>query len=258
MTAEGCRDEIFTEVAAGLLAAYSSRTPVEPPRDVIEDLDVAGAYKIQQLQEATLRAGGHKIVGRKVGLTSKAMQKQLGVDSPDFGFFTESMVLKGPVEADRFIAPKIEPELGFRLAKDLPAHATVDQVAETVDAVFLAVEIIDSRVRDWDIRLVDTIADNASCGAVFLSDEPIQVRMDELNGVSAVMRVDGRETGRGSGIDVMGNPLAPIAWLTSMGVELNAGDIVLSGSFCGAAEVSAGSTVDIDYGKYGTLNVEFV
>lgn len=249
-------------IAHDLFAAYDSSEPVTPPRTVIDNLSLDDAYRIQQIQEQAFIDRGEKVVGRKIGLTSVAMQRQLGVDNPDFGFFTDAMVYRGtdPIPTARFIAPKVEPELGFRLSRDLPANPSLDEVAAAIDAVYLAVEIIDSRVRDWDITLVDTVADNASCGAVILSD-PVDIPLDQLTAVTATMSVNGAVAGHGTGADVMGHPLEPLRWLAGVlatrSVPLKAGEIILTGSFCGAAPVTPGADVEIDYGTYGKLNVTF-
>lgn len=251
------------QVARDLFTAYDSGQPVAPPRTVIDDLSLDDAYRIQQLQERMFVDRGETVVGRKIGLTSLAMQRQLGVDSPDFGFFTDDMVYRDtdPIPTARFIAPKVEPELGFRLSRDLPADPSLEDVAAAIDATYLAVEIIDSRVRDWDIRLVDTVADNASCGAVILSSEPVDIPVDKLTDVVATMTVDGQVAGQGTGADVMGHPLTPLQWLAGVlaaqSVPLKAGDVILTGSFCGAAPVAPGADVDVDYGPYGRLNITF-
>ncbi len=249
-------------VAHDLFTAYDSGEPVAPPRTVLADLSLNDAYRIQQLQEQAFIDRGEQVVGRKIGLTSVAMQTQLGVDSPDFGFFTDAMVYHDtdPIPTARFIAPKVEPELGFRLGRDLPADPTLEDVAAAIDATYLAVEIIDSRVRDWDIRLVDTVADNASCGAVILSP-PVDIPLEQLTAVTATMTIDGVEAGRGTGADVMGHPLEPLKWLAGVlgerGVPLRSGDIILTGSFCGAAPVTPGADVEVDYGDFGQLSVTF-
>lgn len=256
-------EQRYREIADALLGAYSSGVAVQPPRTVIADLDLAGAYRIQQLQEQSFEASGRTVVGRKIGLTSLAMQQQLGVDSPDFGFFTEDLVFEdgSDIEASQFIAPKVEPELGFVLGRDLSADSSMDEAVAAVDSVRLAVEIIDSRVADWDIRLVDTVADNASCGAVILGD-PIDVPAEDLPGVPATMSIDGEVSGEGTGAAVMGHPLEPLRWLAGVlgeqGVTLKQGDIVLTGSFCAAAAIGAGQSVEVDYGPYGRLSARFV
>lgn len=251
-------------VAAALLHAYRTRKPVEPPRESLPSLDLEGAYRIQLWQEEKLKADGTDVVGRKIGLTSLAMQQQLGVDSPDFGFFTEDLVWESgaDIEVSRFISPKVEPELAFILERDLLAEVTLDDVREAVASVHLAIEIIDSRVRDWDIRLVDTVADNASCGAVIIDHTPVDVPLDELTEVIAEMSVGGQLAGSGRGSDVMGDPLQPLVWLAGVlghrGAPLKAGDIILTGSFCGAAPVNRGESVIVDFGPLGTISASFV
>lgn len=253
----------FERVADALFSAYATRQPIAPPRLTLPELDLAGAYAIQQFQERAFESQGHRVVGRKIGLTSLAMQQQLGVDSPDFGFFTDRMVYSegDSIDVSQFIDPKIETELAFRLGMDLALDADFDAVVAAVDKTYLAAEIIDSRVRDWDIRLVDTVADNASCGAVVIGKTPIDVPVSELPEVAVTMRIDGATRGAGTGADVMGHPLNPLVWLArtlgEQGVTLRAGDLILTGSFCGAAPVAAGATVLCDYGHLGALTAHF-
>ena len=250
-------------VAEQLYAAYSSQEAIAPPRETIAGLDLSGAYRIQQLQKQAFEADGHRVVGHKIGLTSLAMQQQLGVDSPDFGFFTDRMnfTTGDAVDAAAFIAPKVEPELAFTLATDLPADPTMEQVRESIAAVHLAVEIIDSRVANWDIKLVDTVADNASCGAVVLSEQPVEIDLDALPEVAATMSINGTEVGSGVGAAVMGHPLAPLQWLArtlgEQGVALQAGEIILTGSFCGAVAFTSGDVLDVDYGPHGNHSLTF-
>ncbi|QPK79125.1 fumarylacetoacetate hydrolase family protein [Corynebacterium lizhenjunii] len=254
----------LSAVAQALYAAYASKKPVSPPRDTLANLTVEDAYAIQQEQERAFVAAGHTVIGRKIGLTSVAMQQQLGVDSPDFGFFTDrlSFAPGEQIPVDRFIAPKVEPELAFKLSKDLGQGASFDDVLGAIESVHLAVELIDSRVRDWDITLADTIADNASCGAVIVDPRPASIALEDLEDVPAVMYLDGAEVGRGSGSAVMGHPLKPLEWLANvlgtMGVPLKAGQVVLTGSFCGAAPVAVGSKLVVDYGIYGSLETSFI
>lgn len=254
----------ITSIADDFLEAYRTGEPIAPPRETIDGLDLDDAYRIQQLQEQAFVDAGRTVVGRKIGLTSRAMQQQLGVDSPDFGFFTDDLVFEdgAQIEVSRFIAPKVEPELAFILGRDLAADATIEDVYDAVASTHLAVEIIDSRVRDWNIRLVDTVADNASCGAVILDRTPVDISVEDLPQVTAVMSIGGEVSGSGTGADVMGHPLAPLHWLAGVlgqqGVPLKAGDIVLTGSFCGAAPVIAGQSVDVNYGPYGRLSATFI
>ncbi|ALZ99341.1 2-keto-4-pentenoate hydratase [Corynebacterium glutamicum] len=255
--------DIYEDVAAQLFAAYKSHETIVPPRESIADLDLSGAYRIQQWQKKAFEDQGHKILGHKIGLTSLAMQEQLGVDSPDFGFFTDHMKFAPDesIPADAFIAPKVEPELAFSLKSDLPQNPSRDEVRDAIDSVYLAVEIIDSRVANWDIRLVDTVADNASCGAVVLGDALPNIDLEELASVNATMRLNGLDVGTGSGADVMGDPLIPLQWLAKtlgeQGSNLASGDIVLTGSFCGAVAFTSGDVLDVDFGDHGSLSLNF-
>ena len=169
-------DTVLNAAAHELLAAYRTLVPVAPLRDRLEDMNVQDAYEVQTAQLEHHVAAGRVLAGRKVGLTSLAMQRQLGVDSPDFGFFFEDMVHhdEARIPAGGFIQPKVEPELGFVLKASLQGPGvTLEQAAAAIGAIYPAIEIIDSRIRDWDIKLVDTIADNASCGAIAVGSTAI-------------------------------------------------------------------------------------
>ncbi|QNQ89633.1 2-oxopent-4-enoate hydratase [Corynebacterium poyangense] len=258
------RDEALRTVAEELFAVYDTKEPVTPPRTSIPGLSLESAYRIQQFQEDMFLARGDRIAGRKIGLTSRAMQEQLGVDSPDFGFFTDQMCLQGQdtISADRFLAPKVEPELAFHLGTSLNPGANLEEISAAISGCYLAVEIIDSRVKDWDIQLVDTVADNASCGAVVLSDQPVDIALEDLSSVSLTMYRNSVAVGSGTGTAVMGNPIKPLEWLnntlSSLGTPLQAGDIILTGSFCAAAPLAAGDLIEVDYGPYGTLRLHCV
>lgn len=250
-------------VAEMLLDATGTRFAMKPPRTLIPGLDLDAAYHIQLLQERALLAQGKEIAGRKIGLTSVAMQQQLGVDSPDFGFFTRDSIFPDGAEipATRFIAPRAEPELAVVLDRDLTAGEDLDSVAAAVRSTHVAVEIIDSRVKNWDITLVDTVADNASGAAVILGPA-ISATAGDLPSIAARLSLNGVEAARGTGADVMGHPLAPVVWLAAelaeRGAALVAGEIILTGSFCAAAPVVAGDQLTVDYGEYGSLSATFL
>ena len=253
-----------TDASRALLDARWNLSPIPPLRETNPDLDVAGAYAIQlgTVDEIVAKTG--PVVGYKIGLTSLAMQQQLGVDSPDFGFFTQGMFYEdgATIPTGDFISLKVEPEFAFKLNKDLPtAGVTADDVRDAVESVHAAIEIIDSRIANWDIKLVDTIADNASCGAVAVNLTPLNVTMDELTGISCGLVIDGTETGRGTGADVLGDPANAVAWLANalgeQGTKLSAGDWVLPGSFCAAAPIAAGGTAVADFGDLGSLTIHF-
>ncbi|WP_427132303.1 2-keto-4-pentenoate hydratase [Pseudarthrobacter sp. S9] len=223
------------------------------------------AYDVQDAQLQHHLTSGRVLVGRKIGLTSLAMQKQLGVDSPDFGFFFEDMVHHdgADISASNFIQPKVEPEFGFVLKHSLQGPGvTLEQAAAAIDAVYPAIEIIDSRITDWDIKLVDTVADNASCGAIAVGSTALDVDPSVLMEISCSLVIDGQTMGTGTGADVMGNPVAPLAWLANVlgeqGVVLDSGQLILPGSFTKAEPVTAGSTAAADFGPLGKLTINFI
>ncbi|QNE14362.1 2-keto-4-pentenoate hydratase [Pseudarthrobacter sp. NBSH8] len=258
------RQQQLEKFGQELLAATESLVPVAPLRDRLEGLTLADAYRVQTVQLEHHTAAGRVLAGRKVGLTSLAMQKQLGVDSPDFGFFFKDMVHYdgANIPASGFIQPKVEPEFGFVLKHSLQGPGvTLEQAAAAIAAVYPAIEIIDSRITNWDIKLVDTVADNASCGAIAVGSTPLDVDPTALLDVPCSLVIDGEVTGSGTGSDVMGNPVAPLAWLANVlgeeGVALEAGQLILPGSFTKAEPVTAGSTAVADFGLLGSLTLHF-
>jgi 2-keto-4-pentenoate hydratase len=159
-------------LADALRDAEQTRNAVVPPSAVLPGMTVEDAYQVQRINIARRLAAGERIAGHKIGLTSLAMQQQLGVDQPDFGVITERMVIANgaTLDAHTLIAPRAEAEFAFRLGRDLPVSPTVEALREAIDGVAVSIEIIDSRVADWKITLVDTIADNASSAGIVTSD----------------------------------------------------------------------------------------
>lgn len=263
MSAE--RTELLDSLAADLLTATETLEPIAPLRDRVENMDVSDAYRIQDTQLRAHVAAGRVLAGRKVGLTSLAMQAQLGVDSPDFGFFFTDMVHheEANIPSDSFISPKVEPEFGFVLKETLTGPGvTREQAAAAIGEVYAAIEIIDSRIANWDIRLVDTVADNASCGAIAVGTTPLDVSVEDLGSVECSLLIDGHKVESGTGTDVMGDPVAPLAWLANVlgeqGVALEAGQLILPGSFTKAMPVVADSTATADFGSLGSLTINFI
>lgn len=262
--AETIRGELLDQLATELLDAATTLVPVAPLRDRLDGMDLADAYYVQTAQLEHHLAAGRVLAGHKVGLTSLAMQKQLGVDSPDFGFFFEDMVHHdgARIPACGFIQPKVEPEFGFVLKSRLQGPGvTLEQAAAAIGAVYPAIEIIDSRITDWDIKLVDTVADNASCGAIAVGTHPLDVDPSALLAIECSLVIDGQVLGTGTGADVMDNPVAPLAWLANVlgeqGVALEAGQLILPGSFTKAEPVRPGSTAVADFGPMGSLTIHF-
>ncbi|MGO1561192.1 putative hydratase [Actinomycetales bacterium JB111] len=247
-----------------LLEAARTGVPVEPLTAQFPGLDPDDAYAVQQLQVDAWRAQGRDTVGFKVGLTSRAMQEQLGIDEPDFGVLLEgTQVEEGSrVAATSFISPRIEPEIAFVLGSDLAGPGLSDEeVAGCVDRVVGSLEIIDSRVADWRITLPDTIADNASFGGFVLGRTERRLADVDIVGLDVTLTRNGETVGTGRGADVLGSPLSALTWLANRlgtyGAVLPAGSVVLPGSVCPAADATPGSTFTADFGPLGSVSVSF-
>ncbi|SPF06335.1 2-keto-4-pentenoate hydratase [Streptomyces sp. MA5143a] len=225
--------------AADLLAEAARTGAACPPVRTLFDEggDLETAYAVQQLNIRRAQAAGRRIVGRKIGLTSVSVQRQLGVGQPDFGALFADMAVAdgGRVPAGRLLQPKVEAEVALVLGRDLPhGGCTVVDVLRAVDFALPALEIVDSRVQGWDITLVDTVADNASCGLFVLGGTPLSLIGVDLRAVTMTMTRNGETVSEGSGADCLGSPLNAAVWLASAlaerGDPLRAGDLVLTGA----------------------------
>lgn len=252
------------ELGDALLGAYASKQPIAPLTQGNPDLTVEDAYGVQQHQVAAWKAAGRVVVGYKVGLTSLAMQKQLGVDQPDFGFLFTDMVLDAtkPISLDGYIQPRIEPEISFVLKDDLRGPGlTAADVSRAIDYAVISLEIIDSRIADWKITLADTIADNASSGALALGDGTIRLDQVDLAAVPVTLTRNGEVVGEGLGSAVLGHPIEGAVWLANMlgslGQTLEAGSIIMAGSITAAVGIAPGDTVTASFGELGSLTTEF-
>ncbi len=253
------------ELADALDRAEATGTPIPPLTESLPDLSIADAYAIQAINVARRVDGGRRIVGRKVGLTSTAMQRQLGVDSPDFGALLDDMIVADgdAVDVGTLIAPKVEAEIAFVMGDDLIGPGVdVSAALRAIEGVLPAIEIIDSRVADWKIGLVDTIADNASSARCVLGGRMLPPSALDLRLCGMALRVDGRLAATGAGAAVLGNPARCVAWLANTlgehGDGLRAGDIVLAGALHAAAPVVAGSSVVAEFAHLGSVGVRFV
>ncbi|MFK0300619.1 2-keto-4-pentenoate hydratase [Brevundimonas sp. NPDC090276] len=225
------------EAAARRLRDAYAGAVVAPLRDVLDPIDAAGAYAVQTINTRFWEAEGRQIVGRKAGLTAKAVQIQLGVDQPDFGALFDDMRIAdgGRLDPARTIQPKAEAEIAFVLGADLPdAETTVEQIAAAVASVHAAIEIVDSRIADWKITFADTVADNGSSAFFVLSDEGRALAGLDLEGAAMAMTVNGAVVSTGVGAAALGNPLNAAAWLArtlaERGEPLKAGDVLLAGA----------------------------
>lgn len=249
-----------TSAAEALIEANSSGTAIEPLRDSYPDISIEDAYEIQMLTVRQWLAEGRTIAGYKVGLTSGAMQKMLGVDQPDFGHvFTDQVYLENmPMDLSKHIAPRVEPEIAFVLKEDLRGpNVTVIDAINAVDYVLPALEVVDSRVRDWDIQIGDTVADNASGGGVVLGSTPAYLSDVDLRLVGCTMHKNGQVAGTGAGGAVLGSPINALVWLANtmgpLGTTLEAGKVVLPGSVCKMVPVAPGDRVTATFGGLGAV-----
>jgi 2-oxopent-4-enoate hydratase len=256
---------ILHAVADALLLAEISGEPIAPISRTHPELTADDAYAIQAINSHSREVDATRparVVGHKIGLTSKAMQHMLGVDQPDYGVLYEDRVHATGVELDvsGLIAPRIEPELAFVLRDDLagPGITAADVLSATA-AVAPALEVIDSRIRDWEITLVDTIADNASCHCAVLGTARHAVADVDLPAAAVAMSVDGAILQEGVGAAVLGDPAEAVAWLANAlaghGVTLKAGHVVLSGSITAAVPIAPGNRVVADFGPLGFVAV---
>lgn len=252
-------------VAELLREAEQSRVAVPPLAETFSGLDVVDAYEIQLRGIRRRLAEGATVYGHKVGLSSEAMQQMMGVDEPDYGHLLSDMVLTQdvPVPVGRYLVPRVEVEVGFLLGDDLPGQGcTVGDVLRCTEAVVPSIELIDSRIADWRIGLVDTIADNASSAGVVLGDARRKPEELDLTAIEAVLRLNGEQVAAGRSDAVLGNPAVAVAWLAdkvaSFGVRLQRGHVVLPGSCTRAYDVKAGDAVTADFAGLGSVSVQFV
>ncbi len=253
-----------TEAARQLLDAYKTGQPIAPLTSTHHGLSLEDAYAIQLLQIEELLAGGRTVKGHKVGLTSAAMQRLLGVDEPDFGHLLDDFFYleHEPIPMDRFLQPRIEPEVAFVLKAPLRGPGvTVHEAIAAVDFALPALEIVDSRIADWKIGLLDTIADNASSGAVVLGSTPTPLHDIDLRLAGAVMTRNGTVVGTGAGGAVLGSPITSLVWLANTvgarGVTLEKGHVVLPGSLCAMVTVAPGDTVTARFSGLGSVTARF-
>ncbi len=255
---------VVQEAADLLYAAQTGRAPIGPLTERFPGLDVNGAYAIQRANLSRRLRDGHTMVAHKIGLTSEPMQTLLGVDEPDFGYILDDMVLTdgAAVAASRFCAPRVEPEVAFLLREPLHGPGvTVDDVYAATDAVAAALEIVDSRIADWKLTLPDTVADNASSGAVVLGGWVPYSDSIDLPSARASLCLNGTEIDSGLGSAVMGDPAAAVAWLAntlaSFGTEILAGQFIMSGSFTTAAFVHPGDVAATAISGLGAVALKF-
>ncbi len=250
-------------LAQALYDARRTRVPIRPLTETVPEMTVADAYAVQQRLVERLMADGDRLVGFKLGLTSRPMQEMFGVDQPDYGPLLSSMVLSDGVEVDLggFIQPKIEAEIALVLERPLRGPGVTGvEAARAVGGAVAALELVDSRIADWKIALPDTIADLASCGAAILSSRIVPVDF-EPRLVGMVIDHNGAAVATGAGAAALGDPLAAVAWLANTlapyDVTLEPGHLIMTGSLHAAFDVSPGDVVRADFDRLGSVSVRF-
>lgn len=248
--------------ARRLREAQASGVPIEPLRDEI--LSNEDAYAVQRANVRHAVSQGQRIVGRKIGLTSLAVQKQLGVDQPDFGTLFAEMVHGDdePIETGQILQPKVEAEIALVLAHDIThADATLADIISATAYVLPAIEIVGSRIANWNIRFIDTVADNASSGAVVLGGVPMPLTGLDLKICTMTMRRGDTVVSEGTGAACLGHPLNAAVWLArkmaSLGDPLRAGDIVMTGALGPIVAVQPGDVFEASVSDVGTVRAHF-
>ena len=250
---------------AELYAALRDRRTVPPliARDPALTIDDAYAISLDAL--ARRRRDGERVIGKKIGVTSKAVQDMLGVHQPDFGFLTDRMLVEGDIDiaAHGLIQPRAEAEIAFILKSALNGPGvTPEQVIDATEAIAPCFEIVDSRIQDWKIGIIDTIADNASCGVFVLGEARADPRNFDLPGLKVTVTKNGAPLSEGYGSAVQGDPAQAVAWLANTlgayGVTLDAGDVILSGSLVPLEDARPGDVFEMELEGVGGCTARFV
>jgi 2-keto-4-pentenoate hydratase len=260
--------EQVTRAAHRLEHASASRTPCAPVRDLIGPDDVQAAYAVQLQVNQARQAAGARIVGRKIGLTSPAVQQQLGVDQPDFGVLFDDMAVSdgGEIQVSRLLQPRVEAEIAFVLGADLDDDVSPEGLRAAVDHAVVALEIVDSRIQQWDISFADTVADNASSGLFVMGSRKLRLQKFVPRNTTMTLAVDALVVSTGSGTACLGDPLDALGWLAktalAFGAPLRAGQVVLSGALGPMVPVQPGTHVraelsDTDGRALGTVTSYF-
>lgn len=254
-------------LARRLDEAWENKIPIAPLTES-DGLAVEDSYAVQSRWTELRMERGERIAGRKIGLTSAAMQQMMNVNEPDYGslwasrYFAADFSGRAEVPADAFIAPRVEGEIAFLMARPLSGEdTTAEDVLAATEALAVSVEIVDSRIRDWKIKLADTIADNASYGGYTLGPWNEELAEEDLRTLGMIVSKNGESVIEAVGAAALGNPANGVAWLArklhSFGVSLNPGDVVLSGSLGGAVDAKKGDTFTVEVHGQPPLTVEF-
>ena len=256
--------ETIVRIADELVEAGRTRVPVERLTARFPEMTVEDSYAVQDLWRERSEAAGRRLVGRKIGLTSKAMQAATGITEPDYGIIFDDMVLDSgcTVQWDQYTHPRIEVELAFVLNRDIEGpNANIFDVLRATEYVVPALEILDSRIQMEGRTIVDTISDNAAMGAMVIGGTPVKPSEVDLPWISAVLFKNQTVEETGVAAGVLGHPAAGVYWLANKiaahGQSLKAGEIILAGSFTRPMWVHPGDTAFADYGPLGSITCRF-
>jgi 2-keto-4-pentenoate hydratase len=258
------RRAVQEAAAERLLEASRLKQPCRPVRELLPDGDLDDGYEVQTIVHARGSAGRRR-VGRKIGLTSPAVQQQMQVDTPDFGVLFADMAYGDaqPIPFGDLLQPRVEAEVAFVLGEDLPEHGvTAPELLRAVELVLPAIEVVDSRIVDWDISIFDTVADNASSGVFVTGGSPRSLQaIDDLRASEMTLIVEGEVVSSGTGAACLGHPLNAVVWLANAvaerGEPLRAGEIVLSGSLGPLVPVQAGKVYEAQITGLGSVRAAF-
>ncbi|MBY6037733.1 fumarylacetoacetate hydrolase family protein [Fictibacillus nanhaiensis] len=258
------QQQILSRLTEELMEAEKKLMPMEALSTRFPELSVKDSYEIQLEWVKRQLKEGRAVIGKKIGLTSKAMQKMLGVDEPDYGHLLDNMLISSGSVLSRkdFIQPKIEAEIGFILNQDLKGpNVTYVDVLMATEALVPTLEIIDSRIEDWKIKLIDTVADNGSSARAVTGEPFREIEKIDLRTVSMTLMKNGEVTATGAGAAALGHPAHAIAWLANKladyNISLKAGELILPGALSAAIDVGAGDEVTATFGKLGSVSITF-
>jgi 2-keto-4-pentenoate hydratase len=245
--------------ALELFEAGKTGTAIEPLLGRIKGLTIEDAYKIQLANIERKKKEGERIIGKKIGLTSFPMQKLLGVYEPDYGHVFESMlILNGELPFSKCIQPKAEGEIAFVMKEDIEGPVTPYDIVRATDFVVPAIEIIDSRIRDWKIKIEDTIADNASSAFIITGPRALPLKDVDMFTTGMVFSKNGEVVNTGAAAEVMGNPVIAVSWLVNklseFGVGIKKGEVILSGALTAAVAIKEGDVIDVAFNKLGSVS----
>ncbi len=257
---------LVQQAADALWSAARTKVQTTPVRDLLgtsTDIDVA--YAVQQINTDRMIAAGHRVSGRKIGLTSKAVQTQMGVHQPDFGtLFADTEFGDGiDIPLSRLMQPRAEGEVALVLEHDLDnAPHSFSEIIRAVAFALPAIEIVDSRIKDWNIGIVDTVSDNASSGLYVIGSRPVALSAFDVKTVPMSMLINGAEVSSGSGVACLGNPLHAARWLADVvcqrGIPLRAGDVLMTGALGPVRPISVGDEIVVSFGTLGSVSTRLI